>query len=205
MKKRNLPLGLRTARRLLLLGAVLALGAALLFVPRWMTEGRVREAMREDCLTGGEVLWRGRVPFPYGGAYMTVLEQNGQLYAGWLESYEGRPYIVVRQRETAGEPVVTLTQESTYLAGDNRVLFQAMVLNLPEGTEAGRLTVDLGPGDMRTVDSQRDRGVMMFPVPRREGEQVPRNAGYTLTLWDGAGAEVGRTAGRLGEEESLWR
>lgn len=136
---------------------------------------------------------------------MTVLEQNGQLYAGWLESYEGRPYIVVRQRETAGEPVVTLTQESTYLAGDNRVLFQAMALNLPEGTEAGRLTVDLGPGDVRTVDSQRDRGVMMFPVPRREGEQVPRNAGYTLTLWDGAGAEVGRTAGRLGEEESLWR
>ena len=205
MKKRNLSLGLRTARNLFLLGAVLALGAALFLAPRWMTEGRVREAMREDYLTGGEVLWRGRVPFPYGGAYMTVLEQNGQLYAGWLESYEDRPYIVVRQRETAGEPVVTLTQESTYLAGDNRVLFQAMALNLPEGTEAGRLTVDLGPGDIRTVEGRRERGAILFPVPRREGEMVPGEAGYTLTLLDREGAEVSRTAGRIGEEESLWR
>lgn len=203
MRKRNLSLGLRTARNLVLLGAVLALGAALLFMPRWQMEGRLRERMRMDYLTGrGEVLWRGQTPFPYGGAYMTVLEQNGQIYAGWLESYEARPYVVIRQCETAGGPSVTLVQDSAYLSGDNCVLLQAMALNLPEGAETGRLTVDLGPGDARTVDSRRDRGVMMFPVPRQEGEQVPHSANYTLTLWDESGVEVERTSGRL---ESLWR
>ena len=203
MKKHNLSLGLRTARNLVLLAAVLALGAALLFAPRWMMEGRLRELMRMDYLTGrSEVLWRGQTPFPYGGAYMTVLGQNGRIYAGWLESYEGRPYTIIRQCEADREPSVTLIQDSTYLSGDNRVLFQVMALNLPEGAQTGRLTVDLGPGDARTVDSQRDRGVMMFPVPRREGEQVPHSANYTLTLWDERGAEVERAGGQL---ESLWR
>lgn len=203
MRKRNLSLGLRTARNLVLLAAVLSLGAALLFAPRWMMEGRLRERMRMDYLTGrSKVLWRGQTSFPYGGAYMTVLEQNGQIYAGWLESYEARPYVVVRRCETAGELSVTLVQESTYLSGDNQVLFQVMALNLPEGAQTGRLTVDLGPGDARTVDSQRERGVMLFSVPRRDGEQVPRGANYTLTLRDETGTVAARTGGALG---SLWR
>lgn len=203
MRKRNLSLGLRAARNLVLLGAVLALGAALLCAPRWMMEGRLRELMRMDYLTGrSEVLWRGQTSFPYGGAYMTVLEQNGRIYAGWLESYEARPYVVIRRCEAAGEPSVTLVQESAYLSGDSQVLFQVMALNLPEGAETGRLTVDLGPGDVRAVDGRREQGAILFSIPRREGEQVPRGANYTLTLWDESGVEVERTSGQL---ESLWR
>lgn len=200
---KSFSLGLRTARNLLLLAAVLALGAALLFTPRWIMEGRLRSAMREDGLTGqGELLWRGQIPFPYGGAYMAVLEEAGRLYVGWLESYEARPYTAVRRCEPAKGTAVTLTHENTYLSGDNRILFQVMALNLPEGAQTGRLAVDLGPEDMRTVESQRERGAILFPVPRREGEQVPREASYTLTLWDESGVEVEQTAGQL---ECLWR
>lgn len=104
MKKHNLSLGLRTARNLVLLAAVLALGAALLFAPRWMMEGRLRAAMRSDGLTGqGELLWRGEVAGLYDGGmdYMIVLEEDGRLYAGRLESYEGRPYICVLRGEEA--------------------------------------------------------------------------------------------------------
>lgn len=203
MKRHSFSLRLRTVRNLLLLAAVLALGAALLFTPRWIMEGRLRSAMREDGLSGrGELLWRGQIPFPYGGAYMSVVEEAGRLYVGWLESYESRPYTAVRRCGLAEGTAVTLTHENTYLSGDNRILFQVMALNLPDGAQTGRLAVDLGPEDMRTVEGQREREAILFPVPRREGEQVPREASYTLTLWDESGAEVEQRTGQL---ECLWR
>lgn len=102
MRKRYVSLGLRTARNWLLLAAVLALGTALLMAPRWIMEGELRSAMREDGLTGqGELLWRGEVAglFDGGTDYMIVLEEDDRLYAGLLETYEGRPYVRVLRGE----------------------------------------------------------------------------------------------------------
>jgi len=102
MRRRNLSLALRTAGVWLLLAAVLALGASALLAPRWIMESRLRTAMRADGLTGrGELLWQGQVPSLFGTAYMTVVEEDGQLYAGRLETYEGRPYVTVLQGEEA--------------------------------------------------------------------------------------------------------
>lgn len=214
MRKRNASLALRTARNLALLAGVLALGAALLLAPRWQMEGQLRAGMRADGLTGrGELLWRGSVSFPYGPAYMTVLEEDGRIYAGRLESYEGRPYAAVRRCEAPEKPAVTLAGYDVFVSGDSWTLAQVMALSLPEGAEQGRLTVELTPGDIRTADGRRGRSVMLFSLPRlggevsRDGQLLSEQAAlegarYTLTLWDEAGLEVSRTGGTL---ESLWR
>lgn len=204
MRKRNFSLGLRTARNLILLAGVLALGAVLPRVPQWQTEGQLRAEMRSNGLTGqGELLWRGQVPFYMGtSAYMVVQEEDGQIYASRLESYEGRPHVSVSRCEALEGPTVTLTWDSMTTSGDSQLLFQAMALRLPAEAQTGRLTVEWGSEDARTVDGQRDRGIIMFPFQRLNGEQISDGASYTLTLWNGAGAVVGQASGAL---DSLWR
>lgn len=107
MRKQNVSLAIRTAGIWLLLAAVLSVGAALVMAPRWIMEGEVRSAMRADGLTGrGELLWRGQLPgrFDGGTDYVTVLEEDGRLYAGWLETYEGRHAVLIIRGGGAAPP-----------------------------------------------------------------------------------------------------
>ena len=95
------------------------------------------------------------------------------------------------------------------------MIFQLMAVDLPEKAVGGRLTVETEWGGSRSIEGEREQGIIpFFPTGRQMevnlwestawtlgGYGSLQDSGYTLTLWDGDGAVIAETNGTL---ESVW-
>ena len=220
-KKRHVPLEFRVARNLLILVAMVALTVVVVRFPDWKRDRFVRASMRtHDLLGETPVLWKGDVCV--GGSYLEVslYEEDDQIYAGWIEFYEGRPYIRVSHGALPEGPVAApISPEMSWTAvrdkSSEEMFFQLMAVNLPEEAVRGRLTVELAWGASRSIEGEREQGIIPFypgadwlePSLRGTtawtlgGYGSLKGRSYTLTLWDKGGAVISEIGGTF---ESVW-
>lgn len=209
------------ARNLLILAAMAAFIVGVVRFPAWKRDQFVRACMRAHDLTGdAPILWKGNVCVGGGGLEVRLYAEGDQIYAGWIESYEGRPYIRVSEGRLPEGPVVApISPELSWTAvrskSGGEMFFQLMAVNLPENAAGGRLTAELEWGASRSIEGQRDQGIIPFypgadwlePALRGTtawtlgGYGSLKNSGYTLTLWDKDGAVISETGGTFG---SVW-
>ena len=220
-RKHYVPLGLRVVRNLLILTAMAALTVAMVRFPMWKEDRFVRDSMRAHGLTGKTpVLWKGDVCVGRSKLKMRLYAEDDQIYAGWIESYEGRAYVrAYRGRLPEGPAVAPISPELTWTMVrdklDGEPFFQLMAVNLPEEAAGGRLTVEPEQGGSFSVEAEREQGIIpFFPTGKQMEVNLWENtawtlggygslkgSGYTLTLWDGDGAVIVETKGTL---ESIW-
>ena len=222
-KKRYVSLELRVARNLLILAAMAVLTAGMVRFPAWRQDRFVRASMRAQGLTGeAPVLWKGDVCIGGGNQEVRLYAEDGQIYASWIEFYEGRPYVRAFGGKLPEGPVAApISPELSWTAVRDKsesgksFRFQLMAVNLPEQAVGGRLTVETEWGGTRSVEGERDQGIIPFypdknwlnPDLREStawtlgGYGSLKDSAYTLTLWDRDGAVIAETGGTL---ESIW-
>lgn len=156
--------------------------------------------MRSDGLTGrGTVLWKGEIDGPDGSSRIILCQEGDRVYQASLTFYEQRPYILVYSGQLPEGPVLVPLGMSGGILLMGRYASRLMVLNGPEGTAGGCLSVGLGPEVVREVEGLWDQNALRFepPVEWVEYEQGVEKDGispgqtgslmgrpYTLTLWD---------------------
>lgn len=195
---------------LLVLGLIFVLPRA----PQWLVEREVRsEAARQGVQT--ETLWRGVLPcvtfggegapFPGMDSMPTVLAQGGgYLWSGRMGSYEGHVYLSgIYQQHCPSKPALisvhTLDNAMPTEPGVTAIL---TAVNLPEGTEAGEVSVELTDGQTRMARGKREMEVIHFHIPGegrwgKERDRLLNQAPYELTLLDETGAVLQKVSGRL--------
>lgn len=216
-----MPLELRLARNLLILTAMAAFVVGTIRFPAWKQDRFVRASMRAHGLSGEvPVLWKGNVCMGGSDLSMRLYAEDDQIYAGWMEFYEGRPYVrAFGGRLPEGPVVAPIAPELSWTAVrdrlDGELFFQLMAVNLPEEAAGGRLTVELEGGGSRSIEAEREQGIIPFypagdwllPELRETtawtlgGYGSLKGSGYTLTLWDRDGTVIAETGGTL---ESIW-
>lgn len=221
IKKRYVPLELRVARNLLILAAMAALIAGMVRFPAWRQERFVRASMRAHGLSGeAPVLWEGDVYTGTGYQEVRLYAEENQIYASWIEFYEGRPYVRASGGILPAGPVAApISPELSWTAVRNKsgggMIFQLMAVDLPEKAVGGRLTVETEWGGSRSIEGEREQGIIPFypdqdwlkPDLRETtawtlgGYGSLKDSAYTLTLWDSGGAVISETGGTL---ESIW-
>lgn len=210
------------ARNLLILVAMAALTVGAVRFPVWKADRFVRASMRAHGLSGeAPVLWEGDVYTGTGYQQVRLYAEGNQIYAGWIDSYEGRLYVrAVRGALPEGPVAAPISPELSWTAvrdksGGGGFRFQLMAVNLPENAAGGRLTVETDWGGSRSVEGERNQGIIPF-YPAKDwlepgleestawtlgGYGSLKDCAYTLTLWDMDGAVIAETGGTL---ESIW-
>ena len=151
-RRRNWPLGWRTAGYALLLAGLLTAAALIFAFPFLKLRRELYQTMRSDGLTGrGTVLWEGEIQGPGGPSRSILCQEEDRVYQASLTFYEQRPYILVYSGQLPDGPVLVPLVMSGGIVLAGRYASRLMVLNRPEGTAGGQLSVRLGPETVRAL------------------------------------------------------